>query len=216
MARRRLDLKNHKFGRLKVVREAGVAKNGDALWECECACGEKIVARACNLRSGNTSSCGCLFKEKHTTHGLSHLPEYCVWEGIVQRCTNPKSASYEYYGGRGITICDRWRDFENFFKDMGPRQNKELSIDRIDPNGNYEKSNCRWASKKDQALNTRNFKTSKTGVRGVIWVKAKQKYKAEISVNNKTKHIGMYDSIDSAKEARVEAEIKFWGKECYR
>jgi len=163
-----IDLTGCVFGRLTVLSEAdrGPAcagnKYGKRRWQCECSCGEQIVVYGNNLRTGKSSSCGCLQKERtirsNTTHGHSAAPEYLVWKGMTQRCTNAASPAYRHYGGRGITICRRWQGqngFSNFLADMGPRP-AGLTLERTDNERGYSPANCRWATRAVQARNTRN------------------------------------------------------------
>jgi len=206
---RRKDLKGYRSGRLTVVSFNSVNDNGDALWNCVCDCGSEFVAGGSHIKNGDTSSCGCLRREIHTKHNGSHLPEYAVWEGIIQRCTNPNSTFYEYYGGRGITVCDRWRDFGNFFEDMGERPDK-LTIDRIDGNGNYEPGNCRWASRKDQVHHLRKFKTNSSGHTGIFHDKKSNTYRVSIGVDNKTKSLGSFSDLNDAIVARKDGERMYW------
>ena len=148
------------FGRLTVVQFHELRKNR-AYWFCKCDCGNIAIVSGNKLLVGRTLSCGCYGKEvlikSVTTHGLSDkIPEYRCWNGIKDRCYNINSESYNYYGGRGITVCDRWiNSFENFLEDMGRKPSKLHSIDRIDNDGNYEISNCKWSTKSEQVRNRR-------------------------------------------------------------
>ncbi len=132
---------------------------------CLCDCGNKKTIRADSVRLSSTRSCGCLWLNNHRnkTHGGSHgigiMAEYKVWTSMKMRCSNPKFTGYKNYGGRGISFCERWKLFENFIADMGRRPSDQHSIDRIDNDGNYEPSNCRWATRQIQNNNTRRQKT---------------------------------------------------------
>ena len=155
-----IDLIGKIFGRLTVVSRENNDKWGHSKWLCICICGKKTVCHIANLRSGSTQSCGCFNKEKTrevcTTHGYCGTKIYHIWDGIIQRCTNPKASSYKIYGGRGIKVCQRWNKFENFLNDMGDRPTDEHQIDRINNDGDYSPDNCKWSTKKQQARNKRN------------------------------------------------------------
>ena len=156
-----LNLTGQRFGRLLVV-ERGLNKGVKVCWRCVCDCGRESLANAGDLRSGRHASCGCLQLERVTKHGHSPFdsakksPTYRTWLSMSQRCTNPQATHFNRYGGRGLTVCERWRDFEAFLADMGHRP-AQASIDRF-PNsdGNYEPGNCRWATRKQQSLNRTN------------------------------------------------------------
>jgi len=166
------DLTGQKYGRLTVISFDGISKNGAARWLCKCKCNKLVSVAASNLRLSRTRSCGCLQRErtraseyKHghaaTRKGVASI-EYRAWLSMKGRCYNKKVLAYDRYGGRGISVCERWRNsFPNFLADMGPKPSPELSLDRIDNDGNYEPSNCRWATAKQQNNNQRPRKKKK-------------------------------------------------------
>lgn len=164
---KRVDITNQRFGRLKVISYAGTKRLGKSgktvtTWDCVCDCGKQLIIPYYRLASGNTNSCGCLRSEmlrrKDTTHGLSKTPLYRVWRSMKDRCYRSKCKGYVNYGGRGIVMCDEWKNdfeiFHNWALKNGYR--KGLTIERINNNGNYEPSNCCWIPKSKQSSNRRN------------------------------------------------------------
>lgn len=151
------------FGRLTVIEQAGHDVHDCIVWTCLCECGNEVIVRGDSLKSGRTRSCGCLNSDAHRISGRRHgaagrgnrTSEYNIWISMKQRCINPRSQAWEYYGGRGISVCDRWMNsFMDFYYDMGPKP-EGLSLDRVDNDGNYEPGNCRWATKSEQTANRR-------------------------------------------------------------
>ncbi len=162
-----------RVGRLVVMARTANKDEGDSIracWLCQCDCGNSIIVSGASLQKalagkGGTQSCGCLMKEKPVKHGKCGTRVYRIWHLMIQRCTNPNNSAYKWSGGRGIAVCETWRDFQGFYADMGdplPQQ----TIDRINGNEGYRKGNCRWATMKEQAQNrSSNLMISWHGVR---------------------------------------------------
>lgn len=154
------DLKGMKFGKLTILEHAGKCRSGKTLWLAECECGNRNTYRTGNLQSGQATKCRFCQNTTHghtkgkEKHGLSKT--YKSWAGMIGRCYTKSNSSYKYYGALGVTVCDKWLEsFENFLTDMGERP-EARSLDRINPYGNYESDNCRWATAKEQAMNKRD------------------------------------------------------------
>lgn len=217
----RPDLTNQIFGKLKVTSKADpITMSGRKRYRynCKCECGNTLIARKDDLISSNTKSCGCYHKEQtsksNTKHGYcknyQRTDEYQIWRGIIKRCTCKTEKAYQKYGAVGISICDRWlNSYENFYEDMGPRPTKAHSIDRINNNGNYEPSNCRWATPTVQNINQGIRKDNKSGITGVTFRKDRNKWIARIRVNNKRIHLGNFNTKEEAIKARKDAEVVY-------
>lgn len=170
-----------RYGRLVVVSNTApyVSPKGLVLPKvnCLCDCGVFKSILVNSLKTGHTQSCGCYlvesrFETRNATHGKSGTPEYKIWKSMKARCSNPKAKHYDSYGGRGITVCDRWLDsFENFLEDMGERPTSEHSIERLDVNGGYDLGNCKWLEFSFQARNKRKRIDNTSGKTGVFYHK---------------------------------------------
>jgi hypothetical protein len=151
-----------RFGRLVVVELSEARTNsGSRKYLCVCDCGIEKLFSAADLRRGDSKSCGCLKRERQVegsrTHGSSRTPTYVTWTAMRRRCYNPNYGGFQYYGGRGIKVCERWQNFENFLQDMGERP-VGMTIDRKNVNGHYDPANCHWATPIEQSRNRRNVK----------------------------------------------------------
>lgn len=171
--RKMLEITGQKFNRLTVISFVDQASDGSSRWLCRCDCGKEKIVRGSNLKKDQVKSCGCLVKELcsqnikiahavNTKHGYARgsqlTLEYRLWRAIRQQCKNPKERSYKSYGARGIKVCDRWvESFESFLHDMGS-QPDGMTFQRLDPNRDFEPSNCVWAPKRELGTNTRKNK----------------------------------------------------------
>ena len=153
------DITGQVFSYLTVIKRFGSNKGGNATWLCACKCGIEVVVLGNELRNGHTKSCGCYGAEARkislTTHGKTKTKEYGVWRGMRERCNNRKHVYWKNYGGRGIKVCERWRNsFSNFLDDMG-NVPPGKTLDRIDNDGDYEPNNCKWSTREEQEANKR-------------------------------------------------------------
>lgn len=170
------DLTGQRFGKLTVIARGQNTKSGKATWVCTCDCGkrkEKSVV-AYDLISGKVRSCGCIYfesnKGRRMTHGKTSTRLHRIWCGMRQRCNDPAYPAYRIYGGKGVTVCEEWSDFQSFYDwSMENGYREDLTIDRIDSNGNYCPENCRWATMKEQQNNrTNNIRLSVFGIEKTI------------------------------------------------
>ena len=200
-----IDRTGQTFGELVVLMQAGRNKHKKVLWQCQCSCGNKAVVVSGSLVTGNTISCGC--KSGSYKHGGTGKSSYNSWRAMIRRCTIPTDKDYPRYGGRGISVCQNWMDYRNFAVDMGEPSGDE-TLDRINPNGNYEPSNVRWASPTVQARNVSVRKTTKSGHTGVHLRDGK--WYAEITAHKKKYYSSACLTIEEAAAARKELEARHW------
>lgn len=181
-----------RFSRWTVMADHG------RFWTVRCDCGTERKLRAFHVQNGHTKSCGCLARDiartrsraNQTTHGLHDTPAYQIWIAMKSRCSNPLVSGYERYGGRGITVCEEWREsFEAFFHDMGPRP-PGMSLDRRDTNGPYCKENCRWATPKQQSRNMRRNRLVTISGETMTMVEAAERYGADYAKVKSRMHRG--------------------------
>lgn len=209
------------FGKLTVEAVVGrhVFPSGASavVVSCVCECGKRRSVLLRSLVSGNTKSCGCLLAkntgDRTRRHGMYRTKEYSAWAAMLARCTNPNHPNYKHYGGRGITVDESWSVFDNFIRDMG-RRPKGASIERVDNNMGYSKTNCVWADRFTQARNKRPRADNTSGVRGVGYDKTTGMWKVQLYFEGKNVWGGRFKEISAAIEKRRALEAACWGLEC--
>lgn len=196
-----------KFGRLTVV-ERAENKSRYACWLCKCDCGNIVIVRDSDLKVGGTKSCGCFRKDKVTKHNLCGTRIYHIYHDILKRCYNKNSKRYDDYGGRGISMCEEWRnDFKRFYDwcvSNGYQEN--LTIDRIDNSGNYEPKNCRWVDFKTQARNRKSNHIIEFNGERMLVVEFSEKY--NINYSTVLSAIKRNDNLDNLLRRKRERELK--------
>jgi hypothetical protein len=189
-----------RFGRLTVSVE--IARQGKfRAFRCQCDCGRIKDVRLSHLTMGKILSCGCYHRDQHTKHGMYGSSVYRRWNAMLQRCENPKAAAFKNYGGRGIKVCERWHDFQNFIADVGMPPKPGLELDRIDNERGYEPGNVRWVSEVVQVRNQRKRNGCTSQYRGVSWNSQRRKWQAEIKAAGRRRRLGLFENEEDAARA---------------
>ena len=203
------------YSRLTIVGIEYKTGSNRAYAKCQCSCGNEHFARLADLCSGNTKSCGCFKIERDKrakSHGLSRTRIHNIWCGIIARTTNPNEPAYPNYGGRGITVCESWLKFENFYNDMLEGYKDTLSIDRIDVNSGYSKENCRWTTMSIQGHNKRKLPECLSDYIGVTFDDKTSKWRSRITLSKgNRKHLGMFTTQLAAAIAYDNASEEVYG-----
>jgi hypothetical protein len=204
---------NEVYENVKVLKYTHKNKHGKKIYSCKCLlCGNEFSSMGTLIKNGRIKSCGCIRKTNagnlNKSHGMTHTRIYKIWKGMRNRCNNPNYHSYHRYGGRGIRVCDRWEEFENFYKDMSKEYFDTAEIDRVNNNKDYSPDNCRWVSHKENS-NNRSKYNSNSDYTGVFKTKKYGTYQVNLSHNRKVIYIGSYKTLKEAVNARKEFIIDF-------
>jgi hypothetical protein len=208
---RKLDVRpGERYERLTILRETSGGDPRHRYFVCLCDCGRETTARLNGLRSGNTKSCGCLSREAtgalNRSHSATGSLTHRRWKSMLTRATNPNIVGAEHYSGRGVTVCERWRTFENFLADMGECPTNH-TLDRIDNDKSYQPDNCRWATNQEQARN----KHRAGKVRGVQKLPSGSWRVFICTEFNRNLHVSTHETYEEAVAARLRAELEYWG-----
>ncbi|MEY4720087.1 MAG: hypothetical protein RL563_2705 [Pseudomonadota bacterium] len=201
-----IDRTGQRFGNLVALERGGTNALKKILWRCRCDCGNEVNVVASALVTGNTKSCGCVIP--NLKHGASNKSSYNTWRAMMRRCYNSEDKDFKRYGAVGVTVCSEWHDYTKFAADMGEPVGTQ-TLDRISPEGNYTKDNCRWATPTTQARNIRVPKRSKSGHIGVHLRRGK--WHAEITHQKKKFYSRVCSTVEEAVAARKELERLHWG-----
>jgi len=204
-------VEGERYGRLTVKQSFVGTVNGHRNCEVVCDCGKVKYAVIRDVVLARVVSCGCKRLEGMYIHGMYKSRPFSIYGHMKRRCDTPKEAGYPYYGGRGISYDPKWGTFEGFWEDMSEGYSDELELDRIDPNKNYCKENCRWANQEIQCFNTRKRIDNKSGKSGVSWDKKSGRWHVYINIHSRRYNLGTYGDLELAILIREEAEIKYYG-----
>lgn len=209
-----VDIIGQRFGRLVVLEFAGLVSR-KAMWKCICDCGEEIICMSSNLRGGKTTSCGCKRTESTqaalVTHGMTGTRQHSIWKNMLNRCRNENGKDYPRYGGRGITVCDKWLKFEGFWEDMSEGYSDELTLDRIDNDNGYNKENCRWATDVLQRHNKKKRAGCSSAFIGVSKSREVSGFSSIIRKDHKAYFLGYFSTELEAAIAYDNASEELYG-----
>lgn len=217
-----IDLTGCRFGKLLVIERSPENISNRPAWICMCDCGNKSVVRGAVLRRGDTISCGCMagfrriYGVKSPERTKSHKNRlYHTWSQMIRRCTRDTTSQFEYYKGRGISVCQEWNSFDTFADwALSNGYRNDLELDRIDSDKDYSPDNCRWVTHKQNSRNRKARKNNTTGTPGVqprTYKSGKIVYRVSIETDTGRKNVGTFEKLEDAVLARKEAELKYWG-----